>query len=150
MIATTTPKTTSFHLIETPLPWFAADGMLEAAAAAWLEAESRVNRLKAVGVSDAYWYLRLRFFFKHLFMIFSSFPGMSGLFRDGGDGERVRSGLIRVGGTGERSRIALKIKPKLSPRNGMVPVAISYSTTPNENKSVRASSSLARTCSGDM
>src|SRR5262247_3323725 len=122
MIATTTPKTTSFHLIETPLPWFAADGMLEAAAAAWLEAESRVNRLKSVWISDAYWYLRLRFFSKHLLMISSSFPGMSG--------------LIRVGGTGERSRIALKIKPKLSPRNGMVPVAISYSTTPNENKSV--------------
>jgi Putative transposase len=29
-------------------------------------------------------------------------------------------------------------------------VAISYKTTPNENKSVRASSSLALTCSGDM
>ncbi len=40
--------------------------------------------------------------------------------------------------------------PELSPRNGNAPVAISYSTTPNENKSVRASSSLARTCSGDM
>ena len=31
-----------------------------------------------------------------------------------------------------------------------MPVAISYSTTPNENRSVRASTSCARTCSGDM
>ena len=30
----------------------------------------------------------------------------------------------------------------VSPRNGSVPVAISYSTTPNENRSVRASNSL--------
>jgi hypothetical protein len=31
-----------------------------------------------------------------------------------------------------------------------VPVHISYSTAPNENRSVRASSSFPRTCSGDM
>ena len=36
------------------------------------------------------------------------------------------------------------------PSNGILPVAISYSTAPNENRSVRASRSLARTCSGDM
>ena len=30
------------------------------------------------------------------------------------------------------------------------PVAISYSTAPKENRSLRASSSLARACSGDM
>jgi hypothetical protein len=53
-------------------------------------------------------------------------------------------------GRGERFRIASKIKPVLSPKNGNRPVAISYSTTPNENKSVRASSGFARTCSGDM
>ena len=34
--------------------------------------------------------------------------------------------------------------------NAWRPVAISYSTTPNENKSVRASSFSPRTCSGDM
>jgi len=40
--------------------------------------------------------------------------------------------------------------PVLSPQKGKAPVVISYKTTPNENKSVRPSSSLARTCSGDM
>jgi hypothetical protein len=33
----------------------------------------------------------------------------------------------------------LENDPGLSPRNGRVPVAISYSTTPNENRSVRVS-----------
>ena len=60
------------------------------------------------------------------------------------------SGFSRTGGTGARFRMASKITPELSPRNGSAPVAISYSTAPNENRSVRASSSLARTCSGDM
>jgi hypothetical protein len=46
--------------------------------------------------------------------------------------------------------MASKITPALSPRNANVPVAISYSTAPSENKSVRASSSCARTYSGDM
>ncbi len=46
--------------------------------------------------------------------------------------------------------MALKMTPELSPRNGNPPVAISYSTAPKENKSERASSSLARTCSGDI
>ena len=36
------------------------------------------------------------------------------------------------------------------PENASVDVAISYSTTPNENKSVRASMSSPRACSGDM
>ena len=61
-----------------------------------------------------------------------------------------RSGFSRTGGVGSRSRIALKISAEVSPRNGSVPVAISYSTTPKENRSVRASSSLPRACSGDM
>ena len=46
--------------------------------------------------------------------------------------------------------IPSKITPVLSPANGNAPVAISYNTTPNENKSVRVSSSFALTCSGDM
>ena len=41
-------------------------------------------------------------------------------------------------------------QPEVSPRNGSVPVAISYSTAPKENRSVRASSSFPRACSGDM
>ena len=47
-------------------------------------------------------------------------------------------------------RRASKIVAVLSPWNGSCPVAISYKTAPKENKSVRASSSLARACSGDM
>ena len=46
--------------------------------------------------------------------------------------------------------MASQITAEVSPRNGNVPVAISYSTIPKENRSVRASSSLPRTCSGDM
>ena len=61
-----------------------------------------------------------------------------------------RSGFSLTAGVGVPSKMALKITPELSPRNGNAPVAISYSTAPKENKSVRASSFLARTCSGDM
>ena len=46
--------------------------------------------------------------------------------------------------------LGARISPELSPSNGILPVAISYSTAPNENRSVRASNSLAFTCSGDM
>jgi hypothetical protein len=53
-----------------------------------------------------------------------------------------RSGLSRTGGVGARSRIARKISADVSPRNGSVPVAISYNTAPKENRSVRASSSF--------
>src|ERR1019366_7383892 len=42
-----------------------------------------------------------------------------------------RSGFRRTADVGIPSRIALKITPELSPRNGSVPVAISYSTAPN-------------------
>jgi hypothetical protein len=46
--------------------------------------------------------------------------------------------------------MAWKIIPEVSPRNGNCPVAISYSTAPKENRSLRASKSLPLTCSGDM
>jgi len=39
---------------------------------------------------------------------------------------------------------------EVSPRNGRLPVAISYSTTPSENTSVRWSNGRPSTCSGDM
>src|SRR5579862_5471219 len=61
-----------------------------------------------------------------------------------------RSGFMRIAGTGSRSRISRKITAELSPRKGNAPVAISYSTAPKENKSLRASTSLARACSGDI
>jgi hypothetical protein len=56
----------------------------------------------------------------------------------------------RAAALGPASRMALKIGAEVSPRNGKVPVAISYSTAPKENKSVRASSSLPFACSGDI
>ena len=46
--------------------------------------------------------------------------------------------------------MASQIIAEVSPRNGKVPVAISYNTAPKEYRSVRASKSLPRTCSGDM
>jgi hypothetical protein len=59
-------------------------------------------------------------------------------------------GFSRTGAAGARFKIASKITPELSPWNGSVPVAISYKTVPNENRSLRASNSFALTCSGDM
>src|ERR1039458_8192374 len=55
------------------------------------------------------------------------------------------SGFNLTAGTGARFRMDSKITPLVSPRNGRVPVHISYRTAPNENKSVRTSSSLPRT-----
>src|SRR5207302_5482356 len=49
-------------------------------------------------------------------------------------------------GIGSRSRLSWKMTPELSPRKGNAPVAISYSTAPKENKSLRASNSFALTC----
>src|SRR5213596_534597 len=60
------------------------------------------------------------------------------------------SGFRRTAVVGSRSRIALKINAEVSPRNGSVPVHISYSTAPKEKRSVRASSSFPLTCSGDI
>ena len=54
------------------------------------------------------------------------------------------------GAGGVRLRIPSKMTADVVPPNGSVPVAISYSTTPNENKSVRASRISPRACSGDM
>ena len=48
------------------------------------------------------------------------------------------------------SRIAAKTIAAVLPLKGSVPVAISYRTTPNENRSVRASSVSPRACSVDM
>ena len=60
------------------------------------------------------------------------------------------SGFSRTADVGFPSRMALKITAELSPRNGSVPVVISYSTAPKENRSVRASSSFPLACSGDI
>ena len=76
-----------------------------------------------------------RSFSSALLMIRSSSEGTSGFRRTG------------VGGTIQNR---VEDHAEVSPRNGSVPVHISYSTAPNENRSVRASSSFPRTCSGDM
>src|ERR1035438_7203514 len=49
----------------------------------------------------------------------------------------VMFGFKRRGGEGARLRIPSNIMAELSPRNGIMPVAISYRTAPNENKSER-------------
>src|SRR6516164_6164759 len=105
-------------------------------AASFGEVESLMTRFRSARSSEACWYRRSRSFSKALLMTSSSFGG--------------RSGFSRTGETGTRLRMASKIVAELSPRKGDCPVAISYKTAPKENKSVRASSSLARACSGDI
>ena len=56
----------------------------------------------------------------------------------------------RAAGVGVRFRTASKMIAEVPPEKACRPVAISYSTTPKENKSVRASTSSPRACSGDM
>ena len=60
------------------------------------------------------------------------------------------SGFSLTGAVGTLLRIALKIAADVVPSNGSRPVHISYSTTPKENRSVRASSSSPSACSGLM
>ena len=59
-------------------------------------------------------------------------------------------GFKRTGAVGALLRMALKIAADVFPSNGRRPVDISYSTTPKENRSVRASSSSPSVCSGLM
>src|SRR5262245_24458814 len=59
-------------------------------------------------------------------------------------------GFLSLGGTGAPLRTELKITAVVGPPNGACPVAISYSTAPKLNKSVRGSNSSPRACSGDM
>src|SRR5437667_10705694 len=108
----------------------------DATAAIRPELESRFRRSKSVRISVAVWQRSLRSFSSALLIRSSRRTG--------------KSGFSRTGGTGARFKMQSKITPEVSPRNGNAPVDISYKTTPKENKSVRASSSLPRTCSGDI
>ena len=108
----------------------------DATAAIRPELESRFKRSKSVHISAAVWQRNLRSFSSALLIRSSRRTG--------------KSGFSRTGGTGARFKMPSKITPEVSPRNGKAPVDISYKTTPKENKSVRASSSLPRTCSGDI
>src|ERR1700722_911310 len=69
-------------------------------------------------------------------MISYNFGGMLG-FKDDGAG-------------GVRFKIASKITAEVLPANAGWPVAISYNTAPKLKRSVRASSSSPRACSGDI
>src|SRR5213595_891064 len=60
------------------------------------------------------------------------------------------SGFDRLAGGGESVKMRCTRTAPVSPQNAWRPVTISYSTAPNENKSVRASSGSPRSCSGDM
>ena len=55
-----------------------------------------------------------------------------------------------LAGVGALFKIASKITAEVAPPNAGPPVAISYSTAPKLNRSVRASSSFPRACSGDI
>ena len=59
-----------------------------------------------------------------------------------------RSGFSLRAETGCRFNMASTMTEDVSPRNVGTPVPISYSTAPKENRSVRASSSFPKTCSG--
>ena len=106
------------------------------AATALVDSVSRFSRCRSVRISEACWYRRFRSFSSALLMISSSLGGTSGFSRTGGGRCSIQNGF-------EDHR-------RTFPRNGNVPVAISYSTAPKENRSVRASSSLPRACSGDI
>lgn len=60
------------------------------------------------------------------------------------------SGLMRAAGAGLSRMTALRTSVLVRPWNGARPVTISYSTTPNAKRSLRASTRSPRACSGDM
>src|SRR5262249_29948693 len=82
-----------------------------AAKGARLDSESRFHRCKFVRMVDAFWYRSFGSFSSAFVMISSSLGGTSG--------------FNRMGGTGARSKMAFAMTPLVSPRNGIVPVAIS-------------------------
>jgi hypothetical protein len=63
---------------------------------------------------------------------------------------RGSCGRRSVTGFGVSFRIEARIETLLSPVNGRPPVAISYSMTPSENRSLRESTAPPDACSGDM
>jgi hypothetical protein len=88
---------------------------------------SRFSLFKSARTSAALWQRRSRFFSSPLLMIRSSSAGSPG-FSCSGD-------------IGAWFRMALKTAAEVPPLKGDAPVAIWYNTTPNEKRSVRASSS---------
>ena len=77
-------------------------------------------RLRSARISAAVWQRISRSFSRALLMVSSSFGGSSG--------------LRRMAAVGVRFRMASVTTAEVSPRKGRTPVAISYSTTPKENK----------------
>jgi hypothetical protein len=100
------------------------------------ESVSRFSLFRSARRSEACWYRTSRSFSSALLMILSNSCG--------------NSGFNRTGETGALCRIASKSAAVVCPVNGLAPVAISYITTPDENRSVRASSSSPIACSGDI
>jgi hypothetical protein len=92
-----------------------------------LEFVPRFRRLRSLRNSAALWYRTSRFFSNALVMICSNPEG--------------RAGFTLVGGIGFSWRIASKITAIVVPWNAQRAVAISYSTAPKLNRSVRVSSS---------
>ena len=100
------------------------------------DSKSRFRRRNSDLISTACWYRSSRSFSSARLIMSSSLGG--------------RFGFNRTGASGARFMMASKMTPDVSPRNGTAPVAISYKTMPKENRSVRESRVLPRTCSGDM
>ena len=100
------------------------------------ESISRFKRLRSTAISEALWQRNFRSFSNALLTIRSSSSG--------------NSGLRRTGDVGALRNMESKIIAEVFPENAWYPVAISYNTAPNENRSVRASSSSPAACSGDI
>ncbi len=58
--------------------------------------------------------------------------------------------VVAETGGGSSVSTAVTVSAAVRRRNGLRPVSISYSTTPKEKMSLRASTGWPRVCSGDM
>ena len=100
------------------------------------EALPRCIRFRSARRSAELWYRSSGSFSSALLMMLSSSSGTRG--------------FSSTGAVGARLRIASNTAADVVPPNARRPVIISYSTTPSENTSVRASSCFPSACSGDI
>src|ERR1051325_7621846 len=112
------------------------ESVVAAAAAFFPDSRSLFSRIKSVFSSVADWHRK-----------FLSFSNVFSMIRPNSRGNPE---LTMSTGKGSRFRIESKITADVSPANGKAPVASWYNTVPSENKSVRASTSPPRACSGDI
>src|SRR5215471_5480237 len=113
----------------------AFDGASERARAASCEPDSETH-FSSLAKSLALCHLSSTAFARHFLMACSKAGGVMG--------------LIVVNGRGSFSRMAEATLSWLFPSKARWPVSISYKTAPSEKMSLRPSTSLPSTCSGDM